>query len=107
MFNPDTEILFPMRVIPSLASTRGEPWHRLVSQVTTDGEEQARLGFVLMMVRIAGCVTCNADSFRAMRGCTQCALQSVRRFRGSDDELVQLFKEACQEVSNHSQKRDE
>jgi radical SAM superfamily enzyme len=57
------------------------------------------------MVRLGGCVSCNADSFRAMRGCTQCARQTVRRFRGTDQDLVEQFNEAKADVEKHLQKR--
>ena len=56
------------------------------------------LSFVLMMVKINGCTTCNADSFRAMRGCTQCAVLNIRRYRGSDKELLKQYSKAQKEV---------
>jgi hypothetical protein len=57
-----------------------------------------------MMVKMCGCVGCNADSFRAMRGCTQCARQSVRRNRGGDHELVEQHKGLLREVEAALQK---
>ena len=102
MFHPDTEILFPLRVIPSLASVRGEIWHELVRRViATESGEVEHLGFSLMMVRLNGCVACNADSFRAMRGCTLCAELALRRFRGTDSDLLKQFEEACRDVRKH------
>ena len=99
MYNSDTELLFPPRVIPSLRDLRGESWRALVEKVLClPPTDRDRLAFVLMMVRVAGCASCNADSYRAMRGCTQCAGQSVTRFRGSDAEIQQLFSEARREV---------
>lgn len=95
MYNSDTELLFPARVISNLKDQRGKKWQTLVNEV--EGKEPTsleRLAFVLMMARLDGCTTCNADSFRAMRGCTQCALQNVRRFRGEDDELVTMYEKA-------------
>ncbi|MEA4906784.1 MAG: hypothetical protein VB089_04150 [Anaerolineaceae bacterium] len=61
---------------------------------------------MLLMVRLAGCVTCNADAFRAMKGCTQCARQVVRRYRGSDQDLVDQFTESRQEVSEYLAKEN-
>lgn len=99
MYNTDTELLFPSRIIKELRDHRGKVWQDLVDSV--DGKEETeldRLAFVLMMARLDGCITCNADSFRAMRGCTQCALQNIRRFRGGDKELVKLFKQARKDL---------
>ena len=100
MFNEDTDILFPPRVIPHLRDLRGRAWRDLVSRVEqfhTDKVE--RTAFVLLMARLAGCITCSADSYRAMRGCTQCAIQTIRRFRGSDEELMESFYDACGDVN--------
>ncbi len=105
MYNSDTELLFPLRVIPELRSLRGPIWRDLVDQVsapTADPVDQQ--AFVLIMVRMGGCVPCNADSFRAMRGCTQCARPTVRRFKGTDQDLVNQFQAARKEATNHLQK---
>ena len=108
MYNSDTELLFPLRVVPSLATLRGDEWHQLLAQVSSEKAELAdQMAFVLMMVRLDGCVGCNADSFRAMKGCTQCARQNVRRFRGSDVELVELFKNTRKEVDLYLEKRSQ
>jgi hypothetical protein len=111
MANPDTEFLFPPRVIPTLRALRGERWQALVDRVVqaepADAEEQIttaeppspdRLAFVLLMVRLAGCTTCHASSFRALRGCTQCARQAVRRYREDDQKLEEQYLIAREEV---------
>jgi len=106
MYNSDTELLFPVRLIPGLGMLRGEMWKDLVNGLTSsNADPSSQFGFVLMMVRLNGCVACNADSYRAMRGCTQCARQSIRRFRGNDAELLEQFKQACLEVENYQQKQ--
>ncbi|MFZ6027619.1 MAG: hypothetical protein ACOYYS_07880 [Chloroflexota bacterium] len=100
MYNPDTELLFPPRLIPQLRDLRGPAWQKLVDSV--DGKSPTspeRLAFVLLMVRLHGCVTCQADSYRAMQGCTQCSLQTIRRLRGTDDELARQYAEAQREVA--------
>ncbi len=105
MYNTDTELLFPSRVIPSLRSLRNEAWRALADRVNAlEQSSPEHLAFVLMMVRLDGCVSCNADSFRAMRGCTQCARQTVRRFRGSDQDLIALYNEACKDVERLAEK---
>ena len=99
MYNPDTELLFPERVIPLLRKTRAEVWQDLIDQVTaSESCSPDRVAFTLMMVRLGGCISCNSDSFRAMKGCTQCARQTVKRYRGSDLDMVVLFNQTRQEV---------
>lgn len=99
MYNPDTELLFPTRVIPTLKDLRGQEWRALIEHVqSVPAEHPETLGFVLMMVRICGCVSCNADSFRAMRGCSQCSRQMVRRSRANDAELNAQYQDACREM---------
>jgi hypothetical protein len=106
MYNSDTELLFPLRVIQSLSDMRGSDCQALLQRVSSPEASQAeQMGFVLMMVRIDGCVGCNADSFRAMKGCTLCARQNLKRYRGSDKELVELFEQTCKEVELHLGKK--
>jgi hypothetical protein len=105
MYNSDTELLFPLRVIPELRELRGPVWRDLVDQVSAPNADPSdQQAFVLIMVRMGGCVPCNADSFRAMRGCTQCARQTIRRYKGTDQDLVNQFLAARKEVHNHQQK---
>ncbi len=102
MYNSDTEILFPSRVISSLRGLRGEMWQDLVEQVIHQEPTSVdHLAFVLLMVRLGNCTSCHADTFRAQRGCTKCASQAVRHFRGSDQDLNQLFAEACREIQQY------
>ena len=105
MYNEDTEVLFPPRLIPLLRDLRGEGWRELAARVE-QAEPQAveRLAFVLLMVRLGGCVNCSIDSFRAMRGCTLCAIQTVKRYRGDDVELIQEFQIAREDVLRQQRK---
>jgi len=99
MYNPDTELIFPSRIITSLRGLRGQAWSELIDQVEClDTKSTGYIAFVMMMVRLSGCVPCNADSFRAMRGCTQCARQTIRRVRGTDIELVEQYQQIEKEV---------
>lgn len=99
MYNEDTDVLFPPRLIPLLRDLRGDGWRELVTEVTrAEPLEVNRLALVLLMVRLGGCVNCSIDSYRAMRGCTQCAIQTLRRYRGNDRELVKEFETARQDV---------
>jgi hypothetical protein len=107
MYNPDTDLLFPERVIPALRGLRGTGWQGLVARVEAAGPESVeRLAFSLLMVRLDGCAVCNADSYRAMQGCTACSRQAVRRLRGSDEDLKSLYQAAKADVETYlSRKR--
>ncbi len=99
LYQPDAEMLFPARVIPSLRALRGENWCHLVDQVATQPETAPDvLAFSLMMIRLNNCMTCHADSYRAMRGCTLCAQQMITRFKGTDDDLISRWQAARADI---------
>jgi hypothetical protein len=99
VYQKDAEVLFPARVITSLRHLRSEKWQQLVEYVLTQPEDSPdALAFSLMMIRLDGCLTCHADSYRALHGCTLCAYQAVNRFRGADDDLLDLWKVARMEI---------
>ena len=105
MLNSDTEILFPIRVIPSLRDLRGEKWALLIDHLTSpDVEDRDLVAFSLMMVKLGSCSACNADSFRAMRGCRHCAMLTIRRYRNTDEELIELFNAAKQDIEEYLEK---
>ena len=99
MYHSDTEILFPMRVAPGLVDLRGRKWRRLVERAieTPDGSPE-QLAFGLVLIRLAGCLTCHPDSYRALRGCTACATHVVRRHRGQDEDLAELYQRAMGDI---------
>ena len=97
-----TEIMFPPCVIPLLRDACGAEWRRLVDRVAAlDEAHPESLAFSLMMIRLDGCLGCETDSFRAMRGCAACALQTVRRHRNSERELLKLYKAALKDVQTY------
>ena len=105
MYNPDTDLLFPPRVIPQLRGLRGAAWNKVVDRAAEAGAtDLERLAFVLLMVRLSGCVNCQSDSYRAMQGCTLCASQAIKRFRGSEDDLGRQLAEARQEIERFLEK---
>ena len=107
MNNPDTELLFPMRVIPSLRDQRGEDWSNLVDQIITLPEwDFSKIAFSAMVMKLAGCMGCSADSFRALRGCTQCSKLVIKRCKGSDRDLLNLFLESKAEIKRILEKRN-
>jgi len=103
----DNELLFPHRVIPSLRSIRGPQWRALVERICTLPEHhEETLAFMLMMIRLDGCLSCETDSYRAMRGCATCAQQTLRRFKGSDEDLLQAYQEALKDIREFANSTD-
>lgn len=95
----DNDILFPRHVIPTLKNLRGEDWAALVERVSNLPEtHEETLAFMLMMIRVNGCMNCETDSYRAMRGCTACTHQVLRRYKGSDADLIKKFNKALTDV---------
>lgn len=93
------ELMFPHHVIPLLRDVRGESWRALIESVLAVSESHERnLALMLLMIRLNGCLTCETDSFRAMRGCAACALQTLRRFKGSDQDLLAHYEQALGDV---------
>ncbi|MDY6875418.1 MAG: hypothetical protein SWK90_04335 [Chloroflexota bacterium] len=96
---PESEILFPSRCIPQLRDLRGPEWAAVVDHIAAlpDGHEDV-LGFSLMAIRLASCLTCDLDSYRASLGCCTCARRTISGFKGSDKEIIRLFEQAREEV---------
>ncbi len=99
MYNSDTELMFPPRLIPLLRDARGVVWQKFIEQVGAEtAAPKDRAAFTLLMVRLGGCQGCSIDSYRGMRGCTACARQTIRRYRGNDEELIEQFFQAQKEI---------
>ena len=99
MYQSDTEILFPMRVAPHLRDLRGSLWKATVDRASHSKDASLeQLALTMVMIRLAGCLTCHPDSYRAIRGCTDCAKAAVRRFRGADEDLESLIDDAKGEI---------
>ncbi len=95
----DNELLFPPYVVPRLRNSKGEAWQKLVDRIALLPQDDAEsLAFSLMMIQLNGCLKCETDSYRAMRGCTSCARQSLRRYKEPDQELIDRYKQALEEI---------
>lgn len=89
----DNEILFPHDAIPELRHVRGEKWAKLIEKLSQKEEtSDETLALMAMMIELNGCLTCETDSYRAMRGCAACAKQTLRRFDGGDSELIGRYQ---------------
>ena len=102
------ELLFPHDVIPSLRGIRGPEWRSLVERVMILDEcHEETLAFMLMMIRLNGCMACETDSYRAMRGCAACAHQTLRRYKEPDSELIEMFTIALADVRAYLEEHPE
>ncbi len=101
------EIMFPRKAIPMLRNMRGPEWQALVEHILTLPEtHEETLAFTLMMIRLNGCLECETDSYRAMRGCDLCAIQTLRRFKGNDCDLIELYHDALATVRENMESRE-
>ncbi len=98
------DLLFPAHLINSLRNLRGEEWRTLVDRVAALPETHPdSLAFVLMMVELNGCLRCNSNNYKFLRGCFLCATQTVQSFKGSDRDLLDMYGRAQQSLNLHLQ----
>ena len=96
------DLLFPSRAIEPLRKLRGAGWEYLINTlVELEPASPERIAFVLFMVRISGCTTCQSDSFRAMRGCVLCSSNTIKRYKGNDQNLIDLYDDAKMEITRY------
>ncbi|MBV7339703.1 hypothetical protein KFU94_68125 [Chloroflexi bacterium TSY] len=89
------ELLFPAHLISSLRDLRGPEWRDLVDRVSALSETHPdSLSFVLMMIELDGCMKCNSNNYKFLRGCFLCATQTVQSFKGTDQDLLRLYNKA-------------
>jgi len=107
MYYNKTEMMFPPQAISGLRDLRGKRWQKLVDRVSALPEMHPdKLAFMLMMVRLDGCLKCASDSYRALRGCDLCARQTVDRFKGTDRDLCKQFELAREDVLKYLESKD-
>lgn len=95
-------LLFPREAIRSLRCSRGERFAKLIDHVCSlPSCHEETLAFMLMMIQLNGCVSCATDSYRAMNGCSVCALRVLKRFKGTDQDLLDRYEDALNEVRLH------
>ena len=96
----DTEILFPIRLLPELKNMRSEVWSELIAQLEEMNTSRLEvIAFSGMMVKLNNCLTCHVDTFRAMKGCLTCSRDTVRRCKMNDQELLSLYEQTLAELS--------
>lgn len=102
---PKAEILFPSSLICRLEDLRESKWQQLVERVASLPEvHPERLAFILMMIRLNGCLKCYNGSFKFMRGCELCARQTIMQFKEDDEKLLRMYRRAVRDVMKHLEK---
>jgi hypothetical protein len=98
----NNELLFPPHVTSRLRQSRGEDWRALIDRITSlEQDHPEHLAFSLLMIRLNGCLKCETDSYRAMRGCTACSHQTLRRCKESDRKLFERYDVALEDMCAH------
>lgn len=99
----ENALFFPPHLIAGLRKQRGPEWGALVERIAALPETHEEvLAFVLLMIRLNGCVPCETDSYRAMRGCGLCAAQTLRRYKGTDADLIAQFCTTLDEIRRYA-----
>lgn len=103
----ENDLLFPTNVIQLVKDRRGPEFKALAERVIRFQEDHPeRLAFCLMMIRLNGCLGCETDSYRAMRGCHACAVQELRRYKGSDADILSTYDTALEDVRDYLETMD-
>ncbi len=97
-----TEFLFAHWAVPALKDLRGARWHALVTRVAAlPSTHPDALAFALMMVRVNGCINCDARRYRERAGCANCSLFVLASLnRESEAELLMRFRAAQKEIAH-------
>ena len=95
------EFLFAHWAIPALKDMRGTRWRALIERVAPlPPLHPDALAFALMMVRVDGCVTCDARRYRERGGCAQCARFVLTTLnKDSEAGLLARYRAAQEEIA--------
>jgi hypothetical protein len=99
-----TEFLFAHWAVPVLKDLRGARWRELVTRIAAlPSTHPDSLAFALMMVRLNGCVTCDARRYRERAGCANCSrLVLTTLNKESETSLLARFRAAQKEIARSS-----
>lgn len=100
-----SEFLFAHRAVPFLRHLRGSRWQALVERIATlPSTHPDALAFALMMIRVNGCIVCDARRYRERGGCASCS-QFVLTTLSKESEagLLARFHSAQKEIAESIQ----
>lgn len=97
------EFLFAHWAVPMLKELRGARWRDLVTRTGhLDSTHPDALAFALTMVRINGCVSCDAKRYRERGGCANCARFVLTTLnKETEAELITRFQAAQKEIGRN------
>ncbi len=101
------EFLFAHWAVPMLKELRGARWRDLVMRVARlDSTHPDALAFALMMVRLNGCVSCDAKRYRERGGCANCARFVLTTLnKEAETDLITRFRAAQKEIGRNLRAR--
>ena len=102
-----TEFLFAHWAVPMLKNLRGTRWRELVTRIAAlPSTHPDSLAFALVMVRLNGCLSCDAKRYRERGGCANCTkfVLSVLN-KESEAGLLTRFRAAQKEIMRSTQAR--
>jgi hypothetical protein len=94
------EILFAHWAVRSLKDARGPKWKKLVQEIAALPEDHPdALAFQLMMIRLNGCVTCDARKYSERGGCARSSLTTLAFSKESEENLLARYRAARKEIA--------
>jgi hypothetical protein len=96
-----TEFLFAHWAVPSLKELRGPRWRELVTRVAAlPSTHPDALAFALMMIRLNGCMNCDATRYRDKGGCSTCSRFSLTTLnKESESSLLTRYHAAQKDIA--------
>ncbi len=96
------EFLFAHSAMSALKDVRGTRWRELVTRVAALPETHPdALAFQLMMVRLSGCISCDARRFRERGGCANCSRFVLTTLaKENEANLLSRYRSAQKEITH-------
>ena len=96
-----TEFLFAHWAVPALKDLRGPRWNALVTRIAgLPSTHPDSLALALTMVRVNGCVTCDARRYRERGGCGNCSQFMLKTMNREDEaSLLARYRAALKEIT--------
>ncbi len=90
-----------------LKELRGARWRDMTTRISRlDSTHPDALAFALMMVRIDGCVSCDAKRYRERGGCANCARFVLTTLnKETEAELITRFQSTQKEIARNLKAR--
>jgi hypothetical protein len=97
------EFLFAHWAVPMLKDLRGARWRDLTARIAKlESTHSDALAFALTMVRINGCVSCDAKRYRERGGCANCSRFVLTTLnKETESELITRFNAAQKEIGRN------